>query len=857
MGMVRPSLLGGLLIMLCSLSLKLCHKEGACHAAEEGFSDLFNGRDLDGWEVESHTESEFHADGRPVWRVEDGEIVCDGRGFGFLRYAREPFGDATLRIDFQLGRTADGSPCNSGIGLRSGIFQSSRSRTTRPSIRGYELQLLDDSGQPPSPRSTGSLYRYVAPLENPIRPTGEWNSLEVAMLGTRLRVVLNGQLIQDVDQETISQIRTKPLSGFVALQNHGGPVRFRAIRIRREQLPIPGASALEAQWAILRSRDPLIGIRGVLRFALEATCRGWNADAVDEALEVARGMQVVDRSSPDFGNFRWRLGDTEVHDANAREFAGQLLALLRLEDDGRLVPRPGGRRLSPHSRQVLETMARDTLESIRGHSIQPGYTNIALMQIWNLLALGDLVGPEVVAEGEGAWREWRSFTASHGWTEYLCPTYMGVSLDSLALIADHAPVHPAGAGESGGESGGESSVRIEAEAMLGYAWQSIACHWFGPAGRLSGPHARDYDYPLGRGYLDEHLVDAGWLTLPPRAEGAGWLPGAPRSPLHGFRTACRREPPGSLSEEIVAAVGRSVVERTGQHPWQRITNYVGQTVTIGVAGEGRGAEDKTLLINLPPEADRPSGVPSEPWRTPNVTLVFDGRRDPYGVDRVPAGLAGHLKSHHLRPYMLSSQDGPRVTAMWFLDPRRPPFGVDPGALACLEAHLLLPAGCTIWSGDKPVDAGATLPADAVVFLRGHDAAVGLRYLAPSDADLAATGLRLVADGGRHAVQRLTATFADGPPQRGALLALDIEAREACDDTAFAAFRREFASREVTLLRAGTTCTVSGSLPLELDLGVGAARPRRLIYEPVLAAGELMLLNRVEIGRAALEIDDAR
>ena len=200
-------------------------------------------------------------------------------------------------------------------------------------------------------------------------------------------------------------------------------------------------------------------------------------------------------------------------DPNAVEFAGQLLGVLRLEDDGQLVPRPAGKRLTPHGRELLEAMSRDAVVAIRRHAVQPGHTNIRLMRIWNLLALGDLAKPDARQEGEAAWREWRAFTRAHGLTEFLCPTYLGVSLDSLALIADHAPA---------------IDIRIEADAMLGYAWRSAAAHWFGPAQRLSGPHARDYDYLYGRGYTDEHFVEAGWLTAPPRVEGAGWLPEAPR-----------------------------------------------------------------------------------------------------------------------------------------------------------------------------------------------------------------------------------------------------------------------------------------------------------------------------------------
>ena len=95
------------------------------------------------------------------------------------------------------------------------------------------------------------------------------------------------------------------------------------------------------------------------------------------------------------------------------------------------------------------------------------------------------------------------------------------------------------------------------------------------------------------------------------------------------------------------------------------------------------------------------------------------------------------------------------------------------------------------------------------------------------------------------------------PQRGALLGLDLELREGCDDEAFADFRREFAAREVGLERDMTRACVTGSLPLELDLGSGDARPRRLRFEPVLPEGDLLILDSVEIGREALEPEEPR
>jgi hypothetical protein len=163
----------------------------------------------------------------------------------------------------------------------------------------------------------------------------------------------------------------------------------------------------------------------------------------------------------------------------------------------------------------------------------------------------------------------------------------------------------------------------------------------------------------------------------------------------------------------------------------------------------------------------------------------------------------------------------------------------------------------VWTVDGRLAANEKLPADAVLFLRGAGTVLGLRFLAPADADLRATELERVADGGRQAVERLTATFATGVPERGALLGLDLELLEGCDERAFAEFRRAFAAREVRLEREKTLARVTGALPLELDLASGDARPRRLRFEPVLPVEGLLTLDGVEIGREALEPEEPR
>ena len=47
-----------------------------------------------------------------------------------------------------------------------------------------------------------------------------------------IKVTLNGEQIVDVDQQKMEALRQKPLSGYVCLQNHGGNIEFRELRVR-------------------------------------------------------------------------------------------------------------------------------------------------------------------------------------------------------------------------------------------------------------------------------------------------------------------------------------------------------------------------------------------------------------------------------------------------------------------------------------------------------------------------------------------------------------------------------------------------------------------------------------------------
>lgn len=211
-------------------------------ASADDYRALFNGKDLDGWVVEGPREDK---QGNPNWSVQDGIIVCKGNGFGFLRYERQQFSDFAVRVEYRFAPPAKANRRgNSGLGIRTVPFDPKRSLLTRASFACYEVQLQDDADRKPDAHSTGSLYRYLAPRTNAVKPAPEWNAIEVECVGPRIKVRVNGAEVVDADQTKLPDLPAKdkpgeaasppdkPLSGYIALQSHTGQVEFRQVRIR-------------------------------------------------------------------------------------------------------------------------------------------------------------------------------------------------------------------------------------------------------------------------------------------------------------------------------------------------------------------------------------------------------------------------------------------------------------------------------------------------------------------------------------------------------------------------------------------------------------------------------------------------
>jgi hypothetical protein len=176
------------------------------------FVPLFDGKTFQGWEYVRD----------PIgWSVVSGVLCCSGEGRGWLRTART-YRDFVLRLEYAIGEAG-----NSGIFLRS-LLEG------RPAYNGMEMQILDDHGAPVSPTCSGALYDAVAPTRNVARPAGDWNTVEITCIGSRVSIVLNDERVIDVDLDAYDTLRGRPREGYIGLQNHHSPVKFRTVVVRED-----------------------------------------------------------------------------------------------------------------------------------------------------------------------------------------------------------------------------------------------------------------------------------------------------------------------------------------------------------------------------------------------------------------------------------------------------------------------------------------------------------------------------------------------------------------------------------------------------------------------------------------------
>ena len=177
--------------------LTLCTAMSAAESKEEeGFMPLFpKDGTLEGWLVRSWSDvNQPPTNPNTKWVLQDG-VLHGGEPRGSWLLSKKQYGDFILKYDFKLGPTG-----NSGCALRVPLFGD-------PAFDGMELQMADYRYNPQAKDSelTGGIYRAIAPRKQVYKPT-EWNSYTVTLKGSRLHIVLNGEVIHDLNLDEQNQL---------------------------------------------------------------------------------------------------------------------------------------------------------------------------------------------------------------------------------------------------------------------------------------------------------------------------------------------------------------------------------------------------------------------------------------------------------------------------------------------------------------------------------------------------------------------------------------------------------------------------------------------------------------------------
>jgi 3-keto-disaccharide hydrolase len=219
----------------------------------EGFTALFNGKDLTGWkghidmkeratlkgEALESRQAERNKIMEATWTVHDGilvqtpqvvEVKGKQQKRGVNLQTVKDYGDFEFWVDWKIEKAGD-----SGIYLRGQPQVQIWDSDHLP--KGLDADVGTGSGglwNNPLPKGVDPKSIGKTPLKRADKPVGEWNTFRIIMKGANVTVYLNGELV--VDNRPLAAYKAfndkLPEKGPIELQYHGDKLWFKNIYIK-------------------------------------------------------------------------------------------------------------------------------------------------------------------------------------------------------------------------------------------------------------------------------------------------------------------------------------------------------------------------------------------------------------------------------------------------------------------------------------------------------------------------------------------------------------------------------------------------------------------------------------------------
>jgi hypothetical protein len=191
---------------------------------QQGYKVLFDGKNLDQW-----------TGNKTNYVIDNGDILVTSTasgGSGNL-YTKDEYSDFSFRFEFQLTPGA-----NNGLGIRTPAQGDA-------AYVGMEIQILDNTADVYKDlhpyQFHGSVYGIIPAKKGFLKPVGEWNYEEVIAVGSRIKVILNNEVILDGDIAEAVKNGTPDhkehpglnnKKGHIGFLGHGSTLRLRNIRVK-------------------------------------------------------------------------------------------------------------------------------------------------------------------------------------------------------------------------------------------------------------------------------------------------------------------------------------------------------------------------------------------------------------------------------------------------------------------------------------------------------------------------------------------------------------------------------------------------------------------------------------------------
>lgn len=461
---------------------------------------------------------------------------------------------------------------------------------------------------------------------------------------------------------------------------------------------------LQNEWAAVQLATPALGVRDCFLFLLDALdTKFLQPEQQEWLLKRVQTRLITDKTTGEnYGNiyWGWQEKNNDVGDGNNVQFCvqyGILIKILFYE------------RLSPGARKTLDEIFELALNGVRNQKVRISYTNIYLMKIWNLVALGQAYNrPSIIEEGRNLFNQWLGHVARYGNREYDSPTYCGVDIESLLLIHTFSK---------------DADIKSKAADALDFLLTDLSSHFNKRGGFLGGAHSRDYNRVFGRDLLEVKYFNP--------------LLGGKNNNTNLFHQVCfsalQKLGLTARQKELMNRKNRFIIQR-----WDSLVNtyacdFVGNKGSIASSNQAYSPDDKPFVMYL--------SSPRIP-EMPNIVYVLEGRDDHYGTwgsegmgekmkHLMPANYpanGGWAKTRHLMPFIQSAQNKGEFVMLVSGDKDHNCINL------FLNSTIILPNTFDeIWIGNNKINVPAinnaiSLDETKTFFARFEDVVIAFRYL---------------------------------------------------------------------------------------------------------------------------------